>query len=331
MKIKTAFSVIDAIDWFRAEAGKDSLKVLSGMRGSGKSTTVEMYRNDLLNHGVRQENILHLDFEDRRMRSIKSSRDVLALLPPEDEDADGGDRKAKRTCLILDEITCLVDFERLMGVLYSRSDLDVLLTISNRRLMTESVRGYFEDSISECRLFPGPGLRRTQNKLDSIWAEVLLRDVLGGHVLADATAIEQLAGYLSDHLCDVISKRKVAAEFTVGGAPLAANTVGAYLDLLGGAYLVEFAPVYDMFSEEVVKNAGRRVFWVDPVLREHRFGPAIEGEGGRAAYNARYLELRKRYGRVYCVKDEDKLAKYPDFVVFPGSGKTAEVKKWKKF
>lgn len=309
--MKTAFSVVGAVDWFRSESGKGTLKVLSGIRGAGKSSVVEMYRADLLDHGVSPGCIVHLDFEDRRMRSVKTYRDVLALLPSGDE----------RTYLILDEITNMLDFERLMGVLYMRSNFDMLLTISNRRLMTDTVCGYFKSRISECRLFPSPGLRRTQNKLDGIWAEILLRDVLGGHVLTDVTAVEQLCGFLSDHLCEVVTKRKVAAEFTVGGLPLSANTIDTYLELLNNAYLVEFVPAYDRFTCEIAKNSGRRMFCIDPVLRAHKFGPAPEGEAERAAYNARYLELRRKYGKVYCLKDD---RKYSDFVIFP-NGKSAEV------
>lgn len=315
---RSAFSVIEAVDWFRTESGRDTFKVLSGIRGAGKTAVVDLYRTDLMNRGVRPEEIIRFDFEDRRMRHVRNSRELLALLP--------GERKGKRRLyLILDEITCLVDFEKLMGLLYLRSDLDLFVTISNRRLMTDSVKGYFESRLSECRLFPGPGLERTPDKLDGIWAAILLRDVLGGHVLADAAAIEQLCGYLSDRLCEPLSKRVVAAEFKIGGDALSANTVGSYLELLANAYLVEFVPSYDVFAGAVSKNTAKRMFCIEPVLRAHRFGPAPEGEDERSAYNARYLELRREYGSVLCCNDGKR---YSDFVVFPG--KRAEIVKWEE-
>lgn len=316
MEIRNAFSVVEAVDWLRSECDSDRLKILSGVRGAGKSTAVDMFKTDLLNRGVRPEDIVHFDLENRGMRNVSGSADILAMLPR--KRSPGANRKY----LVVDEITVLVDFEKLVGVLYSRSDFNVLLTISNRRLMTDELMGYFEEGVSECRLFPGAGLDRTPDKLDSIWLGVLVRDILGGHVLADATATEQLAGYVSDHLCEVITKKRVSAGFTIAGAPLSANTVGQYLDRFQNAYLIEGVYAYDLFSGDIVRNAGRRVFCIDPELRRHRFGSAPEKEAERSAYNARYLELRREYGRVCWLKTDQE---FPDFVIFPEGENRAEV------
>lgn len=318
--MKTAFSAIDAVDWFRAEAETNRLKVLSGIRGGGKSAVVAMYREDLVNRGVLPEDIIHLDFESAALRSVKDHRAVMKEIINQ----RGG--RTGRSYLILDEITTLLDFEFLMALLYSHAEYDVMLTTSNSRLLTDEVVGYFENRVSECRLYPGFGLYRTSDKLSGIWAEVFLKDVLGGHVLADATATERLAGYISDHLGEEMSRRQIALDFKVGTCQISANTISDYLDLLIGAYLVEAVSVYDTFTCEVPRNAGRRFFWTDPVLRAHRFGNAPEDAEERIAYNAKYLDLKRRFGRVACVRSQEK---FSDFVIFRKNC-SLEVIKWKK-
>lgn len=319
MRIVKVNSAIGAVDWFRRESQTGSLKVLAGLRGAGKSTVVRMYRDDLRAKGVAPEDIVHLDFESAEMRGVTSHKNVIAMIRQK-----RGDRKTK-LYLILDEVTALLDFVFLMGFLYALQNCDTLITTSNKRIASKAALGYFGDEISVCRMYASDGLRRTEHQLESLWAIAFVRDVLGGDILANASAVEKMMGYVSDHLGEVMSRRKISGVFKVGGHDVSPNTIGEYLRALEEAYLIEFVPIWDDFEECIVKNEGMRVFCTDLELRDIRYGVAPEDEEDRFAYNRRYLELISEYDKVYCLKTD---AKFADFVVIKG-GK-AKVMKWKE-
>lgn len=308
----------DIIDWLRKERGKDVLKVLSGIRGCGKTFSMRAFVDDLKASGVKEESIVYLDFEDAAMRHIKTHKDVLQLV--NSRHAEG------KIYLILDEITGLLDYEVLMAFLYGYKEFDIYVATSNSRLFSDEIKKYFSGRMVECRL-EAPVLRkRSREELDRIWSTLFLRDVLGGHVLADATAQERLAEFLSDHIGENLSMRKISQSLVINEHTLHPNTISAYIDNLERSFLVKRVPIFDLFEEQFV-NSGSRYFWTDMGLRQHRFGPSTELEEERCAYNSVFLSLRRKYRKVYCARSNDV---FSDFVVFNEKNKPVEIK-WKKF
>jgi len=307
----------DVRRWFSVESGKDVLKVLYGIRGGGKSTAVDQIIADLKTKGVKDANVFRFDFEDPDMRHIKTYREVMSILKA---------RQTKGRCyLFLEELTSLLDYELLMGVLYGTKDYDLTVTVSNLKVFESEVMKYFEGRVSRRRL-PAPEWPRERGELQRVWGKMMLCDVLGGHVLADATAEQRLAEFLSDRMGELVSMRKISQSLDINGHKLHPNTVAEYLRALTDACLVEAVPVYDLF-EGVVLNVGMRYFWTDLVLREGRFGASLEMEAERRAYAERYLALRHDHSKVMCVKSDSFFA---DFVVSGPDGKK-EVVKWKEF
>src|SRR5574344_896706 len=67
-------------NWFRNECGKDLLKVLSGIRGAGKTHVLGKFIRNLREGGVAESNIVHFDFEAPEMRHVKTHQDVLKII-----------------------------------------------------------------------------------------------------------------------------------------------------------------------------------------------------------------------------------------------------------
>lgn len=310
-------TVKDVTEWFRKERGKDVLKVLSGIRGCGKTFALKALVDELKADGVKDENIVYLNFEDAAMRHVKTHKDVLQIV------------KARNTngkiYLILDEITGLLDFDVLMAVLFGFKELELSVATSNSRLFSDEVKKYFSGRIIECRL-EAPTLRqRSREELERVWSTLFLRDVLGGHVLADATAQERLAEHLSDHLGENLSMRSIAQNLVINNHTFHPNTIAAYIDALTSSYLIKRVPIYDTFEEHIV-NSGSRYFWNDMSLRSHRFGPSPELEEERCAYNSAFLKLRRKFRKIYCAKSNEK---FSNFVVFNAENKPEEIQ-WKE-
>ena len=304
--------------WFARESGKDTLKILYGIRGAGKSAAVNAIIEDLRSGGTPEKNIVHIDFEEPAMRRVKTYKDVLALIKKREIEG--------KAYLFLDELTGLLDYEVLMGVLFGMKEFELMVTVSNRRIFESQVATYFKGRISRC-MMPAPlGLKRDRRELQRVWGTLFLRDVLGGHLLADATAEERLAEVLSDRLGEQLSMRRLAQLLDINGHKLHPNTVADYIKALLDACLIEAAPICDTFTGEVL-NIGMRYFWTDLELRASRFGDSPDFETERLKYAQKYLEIRRTHAKVMCVRTNDLFA---DFVVTDRDGKMEEIK-WKEF
>ncbi len=317
MRITRVNSSESVVEWLRREADSQHLKVLAGPRGVGKTTALRSYCSLLRERGVDDGDIILLDFESAALRRLESYKEVIAIIRER--------RGARQSMLylMLDEITALLDFPFLTAFLYSLPNCDLLVTTSNRRLGMDAAEGYFGDEISFCKMYPGDDLQRSEHELEAQWAIAFLRDVLGGDVLANASAVERLMDYLAAHMGDPVSRRKLAQNFRVGNHPLSPNTVQEYMKLLENAYLLESVPTWDTFEGCIAKNAGVRVFCTDLELRQRLCGD-LPGEAERLAYNRKYLDLRVRHDHVYCERSD---AAFPDFVIIDRD--TTEVVKWK--
>ena len=52
------------------------IKVITGVRRSGKSTLLLMFKDYLINNGVKEENIIYINFESALYDDIKNYKDL---------------------------------------------------------------------------------------------------------------------------------------------------------------------------------------------------------------------------------------------------------------
>ena len=91
----------------KIRAGRDDtdvIKIITGMRRSGKSVLMELYIDELLNSGVKKEQIIHINFEDFKYQNIKSSERLNEIL------LEKIDQK-NTTYIFLDEIQNISQWE----------------------------------------------------------------------------------------------------------------------------------------------------------------------------------------------------------------------------
>lgn len=274
--------------WLESVCGTRKIKVLSGIRGVGKSTLLQKWRAHLLKRGVREDCILYIDTEEPALRHVRTSEQIIAYLktqlPPNNQPC----------ILFVDEPTSFPDYENGFGELLRMHKIDIYVSISSRRLLTEGLASYLNGAIVQHEMLPPPeGISETEERSRARWNEILLRDVLSDPHLTSAPLAEDIAACLSDHVGDPISLRAISAEVSPLGHLISPNTVGAYLTALCDAHIVEKCLRWNADTEEPLKT-GYRVFFKDPALRTMRFGPAPTDEAARAAMNRNWLAARSR-------------------------------------
>ena len=303
---------------------RDVIKVITGVRRCGKSTVLEMFRDELRKTGVSDGQMIVLNFDDPDIPEFPTWRDVWDYIKLR--------LKAKvRMYVFLDEIQRVPEFEKLVDGLHSRKDVDVYITGSNAYLLSGELATFLSGRYVELKMQPlsfreycdavgGEGdyarkyvnyLRRSSfpyavslgmdlglvgDYLDGIYNTVLVKDVLRRKRLSDAGLVDRIARFLFDNIGNTTSLRNIAGSLSAGGVKTNGNTVEGYVEALCDAFLFRKAERYDIRGRELL-SSGCKYYAADIGLR-YRLSGNRAGDSGRVLENIVYLELLRRSNHV---------------------------------
>jgi len=120
------------IDKLLSYKNKDIIKVVTGLRRSGKSTLLQMFRNDLSKNEVTEKQIQFYNFELPE-NFLNKSWDALYF------DIKTKLQSDKMNYIFLDEIQNIPDFEKLVDGLYASENTDIYITGSNANLLSSEL------------------------------------------------------------------------------------------------------------------------------------------------------------------------------------------------
>lgn len=103
---------------------EDVIKVITGIRRSGKSTLLEQFQQCLLNDGVDKSQIISINFEKLEYEHLLNYKSLYEYI--KDRLIEG-----KTTYILLDEIQQVESFEKVVDGLYVQKGVDLYITGSN--------------------------------------------------------------------------------------------------------------------------------------------------------------------------------------------------------
>lgn len=293
------------------------IKVITGVRRCGKSTLLQMFRDWLLEQGVRKENCIFINFEDLQFESLKEYHRLYEYLT---ERIVPG----QMNYIFLDEIQLVPEFQKAVDSLYLKEHVDLYLTGSNAylfsgelatmlsgryieiRMLPLSFREYYELTGGEKHTafqdyyrkggFPYAAviqddMVRTEY-LRGIYHTVLLKDVVERKKIADVPLLESVTRFLADNIGNVISVKKIADTLTSDGRKTTAATVDGYLQALKDAFILYETGRYDLKGKQHLRSLGK-YYLVDTGLRSLLLGERTS-DVGHIIENIVYLELIRR-------------------------------------
>ena len=112
---------------------KPVIKVITGMRRSGKSALLELTKQELLNIGKTPDNIIYINFESLRYEYLKEYRALYQHL------IELGDKTTGKLYILLDEIQEVDGWQQVINSLRVDMDCDIYVTGSNARLLSSEL------------------------------------------------------------------------------------------------------------------------------------------------------------------------------------------------
>ncbi len=317
----------DYIAKLEAYKDKQIIKVITGLRRSGKTTLMEMYKEKLVSEGVQEDQIIHINFEDITYNCIETYLDlhseVMSRLRP-----DG------MNYIILDEVQRVPEFERAVDSLYIKKNCDVYITGSNSKLLSSDLSTLLAGRYVEINVLPlsfseyasarqGKGSPENlyhdyidngtfpfilqlqdqwaiQQYLSGIYDSVVLKDIVDRKKSIDTSILRRVVRFLFSNIGSESSANRISGALTSSGRKISPQTVEHYLEAVTESFIFYKAERYDIRGKDILKT-NPKYYATDPGLRKVVLGNAPRDEG-HLLENIVYFELLRRGYRVYVGK-----------------------------
>ena len=295
----------------------DFVKVVTGVRRSGKSSLLKLFKQYLMESGVDEEHIIEINFEKFEFDSLKDGKALHDFVVERVVDES-------KIYLLIDEIQEVEEWAKVVNSLRVSLDSDIYVTGSNSRMFSGEHMTYLSGRYIEIKVFPlsfEEFLRfknYSRDKLEEHFTEYIRIGSFPAVSLTDSPElIEAITAGLFDSIFtrDIILRGKIRDEGTFYkvakfvmeniGSPLSANsikntlvsnghkttsdTVDNYLKLMCDAHILYQCERYDIRGNERLKTNGK-YYVVDTGLRNKLIGYR-QGNLGHIIENIVYLHL----------------------------------------
>ena len=309
------------------------VKILAGIRRCGKSTILEMLKNDLIENGIASDHIISMRFTSEELDEIKNDKDMYQSIKSSMHD-DG------RYYLLLDEVQEINGWEKAVNSLLENFNTDIYVTGSNSRLMSGEISTYltgryisipvFTLSFAEylefkksdprshrallsdyLRLggFPIVALgnfdeRSAYQIVEGIYNSVINSDITKRHNITNFGLFNRVVKYIIENVGKTFSANSITKFLKNEGRSLSVETVYNYLSWLEKAFVIYRCQRYDLQGKSILKTQ-EKFYLADSSLKYCIMGFNTQSVASMLE-NIVYFELLRRGYDVYIGKNGTK-------------------------
>ena len=308
------------IDQLIRSKGNGLIKIITGLRRSGKSFLLKkLFRQHLLDDGVKEDHIIIIDMESRKNKPFKDPDYLLDWVEKEMKDDD-------TYYIIIDEVQEVNDFVEVLSTLSVTEGTDVYVTGSNSRFLSSDVVTEFrgrgdeihvwplsfkefmsvfpgskEDAWSEYIMFGGLPQLLTQigddkksDFLRRLYRTVYLRDIYERNDITLKPEFEELSKTVASSIGAPVNALNIANTFkSVSNVQnITDKTVSVYLEYMQDAFLIEKSERYDIKGRKYIGSLSK-YYYQDIGLRNSIIS-FRQTEPTHIMENVIYNEMRMR-------------------------------------
>ena len=309
------------------------VKVLAGIRRCGKSTILEMLRNDLLESGITSDHIISMRYTSEDYDNDMTDKDMYRGIKEQIIDEE-------RYYLLLDEVQEVKGWEKAVNSLLEGANTDIYVTGSNSKLMSSEISTYLtgryisipvytlsfveyldfkkadtrskEELLNEyLRLggFPIVALGNFDETsayqiVEGIYHSVISSDITRRHHITNFDLFDRVVKYIVENIGKTFSANAIAKFLKSEGRALSIEAVYNYLNWLEKAFVIYRCQRYDLQGKALLKTQ-EKFYLADPSLKYSIMGFNPKSIAAMLE-NIVYFELRRRGYEVYIGKNGTK-------------------------
>ena len=309
------------------------VKILSGIRRCGKSTILEMLKEDLIKSGVPADHVISMRYTSEDFDDGMTDKDMYNGI--KDKMTDSG-----RYYLLLDEVQEVNGWEKAVNSLLEGTSTDIYVTGSNSKLMSSEISTYltgryisipvFTLSFAEylefkkesgrtpkeilneyIRMggFPIVALgnfdeRSSYQIVEGIYNSVVAGDITRRHNITNFDLFNRVVKYVIENVGKTFSANAIVKFLKSEGRALSVETVYNYLEWLDKAFIIYRCQRYDLQGKSVLKTQ-EKFYLADPSIKYSIMGFNPKSVAAMLE-NIVYFELRRKGYDVYIGKKDTK-------------------------
>lgn len=320
------------IEKLLAYKDKDLIKVVSGLRRSGKSTLLELYRELLLKQGVGKRQIQFYNFELPENYLNKTWDDIYFEIKKKLQ-AD------KPNYVFLDEVQNIPLFEKLVDGLFATENTDVYITGSNAFLLSSELatllsgryieisilpfsfkeyltarsidtsnkylnyEALFFDYVNETSLPKGVALReegfdKIYEYLEAIYTTIIEKDITQRHQINNKRAFGNIVKFIASNIGNSLSPSNISNTLKQDKQSIHHATVEKYLEYLVASFVFYKVNRFDLKGKKQLATQ-EKYYLVDTGLLNVLAGKERTTDRGHILENVIYLELLRRGNKIW--------------------------------
>ena len=314
------------------------VKILSGIRRCGKSTILEMLREDLLQNGIDENHIICMRYTSEDFQDGMSDKDMYHGIREKMTDN-------RRYYLLLDEVQEIDGWEKAVNSLLENTNVDIYVTGSNSKLMSSEISTYLtgryisipvytlsfaeylefkkadtrspKELLQEYLRFGGFPIvalgnfdeRSAYQIVEGIYTSVVTNDITRRHNITNYDLFNRVVKFIVENVGKTFSANAIVKFLKSEGRSLSVEAVYNYLNWLEKAFVIYRCQRYDLQGKSVLKTQ-EKFYLADASLKYCIMGFNPKSLASMLE-NVVYFELKRRGYEVYIGKNE---AKEIDFV-----------------
>ena len=302
--------------------GTPDIKVITGVRRSGKSELLHMF-SDYVKNNDEKSNIIYIDFNLDEFDYLKDYKELIKYV------SERFDSK-KNNYIMIDEVQMCNDFEKAINNFHAEGKYDIYITGSNAFLLSSDLATLFTGRTYSIEVYPFSykefleyyeldntddsfdryvleggfsgsylykELEKKYNYIRDVYKTMIVRDIVQRNKIQNTTLLDSISDFLIDNVSRITSYRSITDTLNTNKADTNDKTVGAYIKYLCEAFAFYKVRRYDIQGKKYLATQDKYY------LSDHAVKYAIKGPKnmnyGNIYENIVAMELIRRGYEVY--------------------------------
>lgn len=306
--------------------GTPDIKVITGIRRSGKSVLLQQYAEWLVKNEA-NINIISVSLQELEYDELLDYHKLHSYV------CDNY-KEGLRNVVMIDEIQLCEKFELAINSLHAKRKFDIYLTGSNAFLLSSDLATLFTGRVMEVKVFPfsfseyveyfningdffdafdryvrmggmsGSYEYESEEQrftyIEDVYKTILERDLVKKYKIRNTSEFLKISEFMMDNIGNLLSPNNICKTLNRGQSEITRKTVDKYIRYLENAFLFYEAKRFDLSGKKYLET-NKKYYLCDPAFR-YAMNGTKNLDFGRMYENIVYMELLRRGYEVYVGK-----------------------------
>ena len=310
------------LDKILSVVGTPDIKVITGVRRSGKSKLLEALKAHLLQNDP-DINIIHINFNMPEYEKLTEYKPLYDYI-------NNNYKIGCENVVMIDEIQMCNNFEKAINGLHASEKYDIYITGSNAFLLSSDLATLFTGRTFEIKVYPFSfsefqqyfkydnnydafdkyvleggmsgsylykDIEAKYNYINEVYHTLIVRDIRTKYHIRNVALMDRISDFLMDNISNLTSARSLADTFNSNKDKINHKTVGSYMQYLCNAFAFYKVRRYDIQGKKYL-SSNEKYYLCDHSFRYAKLGTK-NMDYGRVYENIVAIELMRRGYEIY--------------------------------